>query len=155
MNYHNLLRVLDACRESHGYVVIDAPRLPVQAAADLASVTRVAIVVLQQRIRDVAYGKSLITLLTEQGMAADRILVLINHTKKRGGLLNAVEVRNALGGRPLFRVRNDWRKATKSVNRAQPLLQTARFSGLRRDYRIVAQRVQEWTSNGHQEKGGA
>ena len=155
MNYGNLLRVLDAGRESHGYVVVDAPRLPFQAASDLASVTRVAIIVLRLTIRDVAYAQSLITTLTEQGMAPDRILVLANQAKKRGGLLNAVELRTALGGKPLFRVRADWRKAMKSVNRGQPLARSARLSGVRRDFRMVARRVQEWTSNGHIEKGGA
>ncbi len=157
MNYGSLLRVLDACRESHGYVVIDAPRLSLQAAADLASVTRVAIVVLRLTIRDVSYAKGLIALLTEQGMAADRILVLANQTKRRGGLLNAVEIRTALGGRSLFRVRSDWRKAAKSINRGQPLAHFAKLSGVRRDFRQVARRVQEWTSNGQlkKEKGGA
>jgi len=154
MNYENLLHALDACRESHRYVVLDAPRLPHQAMIDLASVTRVAIVVLRLTIRDVAYAKGLITLLTEQGMAPDRILVLANQAKRRGGLLNAVEIREALGGQPLFRVRTDWRKALKSVSRGQPLAQSAKLSGLRRDLRLVAQRVQEWTANGQVEKGG-
>jgi len=154
MNYDNLLRVLDACRESHGYVVLDAPRLPLQAAGDLASVTRVAIVVLRLTIRDVAYAKSLIASLTGQGMAPDRILVLASQAKKRGGLVSAVEVQKALGGQPLFRVRSDRRKAMKSVNRGRPLAQIARLSGVRRDYRTVARRVQEWTSNGHIGKGG-
>ncbi len=155
MNYDNLLRVFDACRESYGYVVVDAPRLPYQAAADLASVTRVAIVVLRLTIRDVAYAKSLIALLTEQGMAPDRILVLVNQARKRGTLLNAVEVRDALGGRPLFRVRTDWRKVTKSVTRGRPLAQSARLSGVRRDFRAVARRVRDWTANGQDQEGGA
>ena len=154
MNYDNLLHTLDACRESHRYVVLDAPRLPYQAMIDLASVTRVAIVVLRLTVRDVAYAKGLIALSTEQGMAPDRILVLANQARKRGGLLNAVEVREALGGQPLFRVRTDWRKAIKSVNRGQPLAQFAKLSGLRRDFRLVAQRVREWTANGHSEEGG-
>jgi pilus assembly protein CpaE len=154
MNYDNLLHTLDACRESHRYVVLDAPRLPHRALIDLASVTRVAVIVLKLTVRDVAYAKRLIALLIEQGMAADRILVVANQAKKRGGLLNAVEVRDALGGQPLFRVRSDWRKALKSVSRGQPLAQFARLSGLRRDLRLVAKRVREWTANGQTEKGG-
>jgi Flp pilus assembly CpaE family ATPase len=154
MNYENLLHTLDACRESHRYVVLDAPRLPHRALVDLASVARVAVIVLRLSLRDVAHAKNLIALLTEQGMAPDRILIVANQAKKRGGLLNAVEVRDALGGRPLFRVRSDWRKALRSTHRAQPLAQSARLSGLRRDLRLVAKRVQEWTANGQTEKGG-
>ncbi len=76
MNYDNLLHALDACRESHRYVVLDAPRLPYQAVIDLASVTRVAVIVLRLTVRDVAYAKNLIALLTEQGMAPARSSIL-------------------------------------------------------------------------------
>jgi pilus assembly protein CpaE len=156
MDYDHLLHALDACRESHRYVVLDAPRLPHQALLDLASVTRVAVIVLRLTIRDVAYAKKLIALLTEQGMTPDRILVLANQAqRKRAGLLSAVEIRHALGGSPLFRVRADARRALKSANRGQPLAQSARLSGLRRDLRLVARRVREGTLNGSVEKGGA
>jgi pilus assembly protein CpaE len=156
MDYDNLLHALDACRESHRYVVLDAPRLPHRALLDLASVSRVAVIVLRLTIRDVAYAKKLIALLTEQGMAPDRILVLANQARKRrAGLLNAVEIREALGGQPLFRVRPDARKALKSANRGQPLAQAAKLSGLRRDLRRVAKRVREWTANGSVKEGGA
>jgi pilus assembly protein CpaE len=154
MNYENLLRVLEACRESYGYVVVDAPRLPHEAAIDLASVTRVAIVVLRLTVRDVSFAQSLIASLTEQGMASDRILVLANQAGRRGGLLSAGEVQKALD-KPLFRVRSDCRKAARSITYGQPLAHFARMSGLRRDFRKVTGQVQQWTSNGHLGKGGA
>jgi len=155
LNYDNLLRVLEACREAYGYVIVDSPRLPHEAMIDLASVTRVAIVVLRLTVRDVAFAKSLIAALTEQGMASDRILVLANQARRRGGgLLSSAEVSKALG-KPLFRVRADSRKAAKSITYGQPLAHSARMSGLRRDFRKVTGQVQQWTSNGHPGKGGA
>ena len=154
MNYDNLLKVLEACRESYGYVVVDSPRLSHEATISLASVTRVAVIVLRLTVRDVAFAKSLIASLTEHGMGSDRILVLANQAKRRGGLLNVVEVQKALG-KPLFRVRSDCRKAAKSITYGQPLAHSARLSGLRRDLRKVTGQIQQWTSNGHPEKGGA
>jgi pilus assembly protein CpaE len=154
MNYENLLRVLDACRESHRYVVLDAPRMPHPALLDAASATRVAVVVLRPTIRDVAYAKSLIALLIEQKMASDRILALANQNHRRGGLLHLAEVRNALGGPALRSVRTDGRRALKSVHRGKPLAELARFSGVRRDFRRVARQVREWTANRPDEKGG-
>ncbi len=43
LRYENLPRVLDACRESHDIVVVDAPRVPKQAMADLAAVSQAAV----------------------------------------------------------------------------------------------------------------
>lgn len=149
MNYDHVLKVLDACRETHGYIVVDAPRLPPQTAIDLASVSRVAILVLRLAVRDVAFAKTMVTLLTERGMAADRILIVANQVAKRTALLNAVEVQKGLGIKPLIRIRTDGKKAIRSTNEGRPLAHYARLSGLRRDLRRVAAQVQQWTSNGH------
>lgn len=155
MNYDNLLKVIEACREAYTYVVIDAPRLPRQAVADLASVTRVGVLVFRLTVRDVAYARTMVAALTEAGMPRDRILALANQVKTRGPLLKAVETQKALGVKPLICVRTDWKKAIRSINHGQPLVHSARRSGLRRDLRKVVTQVQRWTSNGHPGKGGA
>jgi pilus assembly protein CpaE len=148
MNYDNLLRVLDVCRESHRYVFVDAPRVPRQVTADLASVSRLAVLVLQLTVRDVAFARSLVAFLAERGMARDKILALANRVRRRGPLLRVVDTQRAIGIKPLYRVRSDWQKALKSVNQGQPLANIARRSGLRRDLCKIAAQVQRWTSNG-------
>lgn len=155
MNYDHLLKVLDACRESHGYVVIDAPRLPRQAAMDLGSVSRIAVIVLRLTIRDVKFAKAMVELLTEQGMTPDRILLVANQTGRHGTPVKAAQVQQSLGVDVLVRVRTDWKKALRSTNFGQPLAHSARLSGLRRDLRKVARQVQQWTSNGRLKKGDA
>lgn len=155
MNYENLLRMLEACRESYGYVVVDAPRAPRPVVADLASVSQIAVIVFQLSVRDVSYAKSLVSLLTERGMARDRILPIANRVKKRGPLLRVVDTQRAIEIKPIYCVRSDWRKAIRSLNRGQPLAHTARRSGLRRDFQKIAAQVQRWTSNGHPGKGGS
>jgi len=148
MNYDNLLRVLDVCRESHKYVFVDASRVPWQVTADLSSVSRLAVLVLQLTVRDVAFARSMVDFLTERGMSRDKILALANRVKRRGPLLRVVDTQRAIGIKPLYCVRSDWHKAVKSVNQGQPLASSARRSGLRRDLCKIVARVQEWTSNG-------
>ena len=54
LNYGRLLATLEACRESYDYIIADAPRLPRAVMADLASVSRINLIVLQLTVRDVA-----------------------------------------------------------------------------------------------------
>lgn len=147
LQYGNLLQMLDACRESHDYVIVDAPRIPHRAMAELASVSRAAVVVFQLTVRDVARAKSTIAFLAEQEMDRDRILPLANRVKKHGPLLRLEDSRRAIGTGSLWRVRNHWRKALKSMNRGLPLAQTARYSGVRRDYRKIAAQLRRWSTN--------
>jgi len=154
MNYDHLLKVLEACRESHGYVVIDAPRLPPQAVTDLATISRVVVLVLRLAVRDVTYAKKLVALLRERGMAPDRILVVANQVTERNPLVKALEIQQGLGVKPLICVRTDRKKALRSTSYGKPLARWARLSGLRRDFRRIARQVSRWTANGHpQEKG--
>lgn len=148
LHYEKLLPMLDACRESHAYVIVDAPRVPRRVMAELASVSRVAVVVFQLTVRDVALAKSTIAFLTEREMSRDRILPLANRTKKGGSLLRLEDSQRAIGTQSLCRVRSHWRKAVKSMNRGQPLAVTAPHSGLRRDYRRIAAQIKRQTTNG-------
>jgi len=148
MNYRNLLKVLAACRESHRYVILDAPRLPAQTVADLASVSRVAIIVFQLTVRDVTFAGSLIKCLMENGMAREQIVPLANRVGRRGPLLRLADSERAIGSNSLVRIRSDWGKAMKSINHGQPLAQMARRSRLRRDFRKLAARIQQMTANG-------
>jgi pilus assembly protein CpaE len=155
MKYEHLPKVLDACRESYSYVIVDAPRLPREAIAGLATASRVVVIVLRPTIRDAAFAKSMVASLTEAGPISDRILALVNQVGKPSGLLNMVEIRKVLAVDTMLPVRTDWRKAIISVNRGQPLAHFARWSGMRRDLRRVANQVMQWTSNGHLERGDA
>jgi pilus assembly protein CpaE len=148
LNYRNLVKALTACRESHRYVVVDAPRLPAEAITDMASVSRVAIIVFQLTVRDVAYANSLIKSLTEGGMPREQVIPLANRVRHRGPMLKLEDSQRAIGSNSLVRIRSDWTKAMKSVNHGQPLAHIAKRSRLRRDFRKLAARIQRLTSNG-------
>lgn len=153
MRYDYLAKVLDACRESYGHVIVDSPRLPREVVMGLAAASRGVIVVLRPTVRDTAFAKSMIAFLADSGLTSDRILVLANQVARKGGLLSPAEVHKALGVERLFTVRSNPRKAVRSINRGQPLAHFARWAGMRRDLRRVANQVLQWTPSGHHEKG--
>ncbi len=147
-SYKNLPAALEACRESYDYIVIDAPRIPRQMMIDLASVSRVGMVVFQLTVRDVAYASSVIAFLADQGIPRERLVSLANRVRKRGPLLRLEDGRRAIGAGAMCPVRSDWAKAMKSLNRGQLLSDVAGRSGLRKDYRRLAAWIQRSTSNG-------
>jgi pilus assembly protein CpaE len=148
LNYAKLLGTLEACREAYDYIVIDAPRISQPVMADLASITRIGVVVFQLTVRDVGYASSLVAFLAERGIPRERILPLANRARRRGPLLKLEDSQRAIGATSLCPIRSDWAKAMKSVNRGLPLSDVARRSGLRRDYRRLAAKIHQCTSNG-------
>ncbi len=148
LNYANLPATLEACREAYDYVLVDAPRAPREIMTDLASVSRMNLIVLQLTVRDVAFAGSLISFLTDQGIPRERILALANRVRRRGPLLRIEDGQRAIGVHTLHPIRSDWAKAVRSVNRGQPLADVANRSRLRRDYQRLADAIQQCMSNG-------
>lgn len=148
LNYKNLPATLEACRESYDYIIVDAPRLPKQMMIDLASISRIGMVVFQLTVRDVAYASSIISFLADQGIPRERLVSLANRVRKRGPSLRLEDGRRAIGSGAMCPVRSDWAKAMKSLNRGQLLSDVAGRSGLRKDYRRLATWIRQSTSNG-------
>jgi pilus assembly protein CpaE len=148
LDHDHLLTALEACRESYDYVVVDAPRVSREVLRGLASVSRVNVIVLQLTVRDVACAGATISFLADQGIGRERILPLANRVRRRGPLLGLEDGRRAIGAHALHPIRSDWAKAAKSVNRGQPLSDVAQRCGLRRDYRRLAAKIRQCTSNG-------
>lgn len=142
MHWENLGRTIEACREPYRYVIVDAPRLP-QHMGELATLSRLAVVVLQLTVRDISFAKSTIAALRNRGVMPDKILPLANRANGRGPSLRLKEGKNALGVESLCSVRSDWRKATRSVTQGQPLASVARRSRLRHDFRRLAMKIHQ------------
>jgi len=150
LQYDHLLATLEACRESYEYVIVDAPRIPREVMMDLASVSRLSLIVLQLTVRDVAFAGATISFLADQGIPRERILPLANRVRRRGPLLRLEDSRHAMGVPAVEPIRSDWAKAVRSINRGQPLSNVATRSGLRRDYRRLAAKIHQCASNGSQ-----
>ena len=141
LQFENLARVLEACRQAYAYTVVDAPRLPESTATYLASQSDVILVVFQLTVKDVHFARGIVSSLIKAGIASDRILPLANRVKKRGPLVRLEDSKKAVGLTSCHAIRNDWRKAMKSVNRGHLLSQVAARSSLRSDYRKLAAKV--------------
>ena len=150
MNYGNLLKAVEVCREPYRYVIIDAPRVPESVMADLASLSQAILIVFQLTVRDVAFARSRISFLNDRGIAGDRILPVANRVRKRGPLLRLRESKRAIGLKSFASIRNDWSEAVKSINHGQPLANAAGRSRLRRDFRKLAEQIRNWTANNKQ-----
>jgi pilus assembly protein CpaE len=149
LQYENLPRALEACRQVYEYTVIDAPRLPRTTITELSSLSDIVLVVFQLTVKDVSSARSIVSLLTESGIAHERIIPLANRVKSRGQLVRFVDSKKALGISSCQAIRSDWGKAIKSLNRGQPLAQVVRRSGLRRDFRRLAAKVHAHKKNGN------
>jgi len=145
IQWENLGKAVEACREPYRYVVIDAPRLPQSMAADLAAVSRLVVVVFQLNIRDISFAKATIAFLRSQGIGPERILPVANRVNRLGSLLKLDQGKDAIGMKSLCSLRSDWRKAIKSLNQGQPLAGVAARSRLRRDFYRLALRIHKGT----------
>jgi pilus assembly protein CpaE len=148
LQYKNLPRALETCRQVYRYTVIDAPRMPEGTAANIAGLSDVVLVVFQPTVKDVNFARSVVSSLTKSGIAVEKIVPLANRVKKRGPLVRLEESKKAVGLKSCQAIRSDWRKAMKSVNRGQPLAQVARRSGLRSDFRKLAAKMRTYGVNG-------
>jgi pilus assembly protein CpaE len=154
LQYKNLPRALETCRQVYRYTVIDAPRMPEGTATNIASLSDVVLVVFQPTVKDVSFARSVVSSLTKSGIAGEKIVPLANRVKKRGPLVRLEDSKKAVGLKSCQAIRNDWRKAMKSVNRGQPLAQVARRSGLRSDFRKLAAKVRAYGVNGSSKISG-
>ncbi len=144
----NYARAVEACRQVYGYTVLDAPRLPRTVAIELAKISDIIVVVFQLTVKDVNTTRSIVSSLIDAGISRERILPLANRVRKRGPLVRLEDTKRALGLSSCRTIRSDWRKAMKSVNRAKPLADVVKRSGLRRDIRELAVNVRSRGNNG-------
>lgn len=147
LQLENLPRVLEACRQVYRYTVIDAPRMSEDDIAKLAGLSDVVLVVFQLTLKDVNFARSMVLSLTKSGIAGDKIISLANRVKKRGPLVRLEDSKKAIGAKSCRVIRSDWRKAMKAVNKAKTLAQVVQKSGLRNDFRKLADEVSAYGAN--------
>ena len=133
VEYRHLGTVIDLCKRTYRYTIIDAPRLHMDLAASLAKASQVALIVFQLSVKDIRSARTMRTALTERGVSADRIVLLANRYRKRHSMISTKDAETALGGVVFDCVRDDYRSAIRSLNYGRPLSQVAPRSTVRRD----------------------
>ena len=141
LQFENLPRVLEACREVYQYTVIDAPRMSESDVTKLAGLSDILLIVFQLTVKDVNFARSMVLSLTKTGISNNKIMSIVNRYKKRSPLVRLEDGRKALGLKSCHVIRSDWHKAIKSVNRAKPLAQVVQKSSLRNDFKKLAANI--------------
>jgi len=142
LSWERLEQLLGACKQTYGYTVIDAPRVPSAVAARLAVESAMTLVVFELVVVDIRCARDVLGALAERGVASDSVLPIANRYRKRNPMLSFEDAQKALGGRDLAHVTNDYESAMRSLNLGKLLAGVAPRSPMRKDLRDLALRVE-------------
>ncbi len=120
--------------------MIDAPRVPLPAAAILAARSTMTLIVLQLTVKDVRVAREMMNVLAARGVPQSRMVPLVNRYRKTRRMITIEEGTKALGVQPLV-FSNDFKSAVQAFDYGQLLAKAARRSILRRDIQDLAARV--------------
>lgn len=147
LQYEHLSPAIDACKHAYKYTVIDAARVPIAVAANLALTSKLTLIALQLSVKDIKAARRLLSGLADRRVSADRIMPIANRYHKRHSMISLKEAETALGGVSLGRVRNDYGNAMRGINYGQALAQAAPRSAVRRDIQELAAKVVKRCAN--------
>ncbi len=147
--YDRLEPAINACKQAYPWVVVDAPRVPIQLAVRLAHLSRFTLIVGQLSVKDIHASRAIHGALIQHGVAPGSIHHVINRYRSRHNLLSLDKARQALGDDDLQVVKNDFSSAIESINLGQTLAQCAPRCGARRDIQSLAEWVATSRGNGH------
>ncbi len=147
--YENIIPILEVCKKAYKYTIIDAPRLTGDIIKDLASVSKVILIVFQLTVKDMKFARSLITSIQSQ-VPSTKIILLANRFKKRNSLIRLEDGKRVLGLDCLYHVRSNWNKITSCINSGKTLADVAPKSGIRQDFqKLTANIINAAGSNGN------
>lgn len=148
VKYENIKQVIDVCRQTYAYTVIDAPRLDENTVRNLSELSDFTIVVFQLTLKDLKFARSIISTFKQLGLSDKKIIPLANRFQQRGALLNAKDSQKVLGTQQMYHIRSDWRNAVNCVNQGKTLAEVAPRSGIRKDYLKLVSEIQTSKTEG-------
>jgi pilus assembly protein CpaE len=130
-----------ACKLAYGWTVLDAPRIPIAAAAALAKRSDATILLMQLAIKDLRVAHQMLVGLTERGVPTESIYIIANRYRKKATMISVEEAFKALGlskADDLGTIPNDYQAVTEAVNLGKPLCDAAPKSEFRRALQDLA-----------------
>ncbi len=143
LDFSLLPTLLRACREQYAHIVVDAPRVPIDVAADSAMTSHATLLVFQVNVRDLHIARSTMTALMQRGVPAETIQLVANRYRRRYSLISLNDAQRALDERTIDTLSNDYHSAQQSLNYGQLLAECAARSSLRRDIHKFARQLLE------------
>ena len=141
MRLERLETMLDSARKAFATTVIDAPRLPIDAAATLVSGSNTTLLIFQLTVKDLRMARTMIDVLRERGVDTASILPIANRYAKRQ-MVSLEDASKALGGLQVLAIRNDYLPAIAGLNYGQLLSEAGPRSTLRKDVQELVARLQ-------------
>ena len=138
LDYARLQSAIGVCRQSYEFIVIDAPRVPADIAAQLVGASDVTLLVLQMTVTNLAMARGMLQALRDRGVSNDSLTIVVNRYHRRHAMLTLEDARKTLGDVPVMCLSNDYNSAIKGLNYGQPLAEAASRSTLRRELRELA-----------------
>lgn len=138
--------VLGACKEGHAFTLIDAPRVPLDVAAVLATESEMTFIVFQPMIKDIRIAKEMISALKDRGVPPTLIKPIINRYRKRRQMITMDEAQEVLGDTEIRRLSNDYTSAVRGINLGEPLARSAPRSALRKELAELASQISKQKS---------
>jgi pilus assembly protein CpaE len=139
----NLKTMIQACRDTYAYTIIDAPRMDEQTIRELSELSDFTIVVFQLTVKDIKFARAFISKVKTMGVPEKKIVPLVNRYEKRGHLIHIDDWKRAIGTDTLFKIRSDWKTAISCQNKGKTLAEIAPRSAIRKDYQQLAMKFQD------------
>lgn len=112
--------ILRACRLGHEYTLIDAPRVSIEVATQLADASDVTLVVFQPMVKDIRVTNNLLKALKNQGISSDKLRPIMNRSGKHREMVSLDEAREALSGINVSCLSDDYTSAIRVTNLGNP-----------------------------------
>jgi pilus assembly protein CpaE len=140
---NRLGQVVESCRRAYGWTVIDAPRLPLPAVAELIHHSVATLLLLQLTVKDIHVARQTMSGLAALGVSPDSVTLLANRYCRRGRHVSLNEAESALGmtKNTLGTLSNDFSAVSEAVNLGKPLVQSSPRSSFRRDLQKLAAKI--------------
>jgi pilus assembly protein CpaE len=140
-DWHRMQELINLCKRGYAMTVIDAPRIPLDVAAELAGNSSATLVTFQLTVKDVRMARSIISSLESRGIAAQSLIPVVNRYHRRSLIVKLEEAERAMNGMRLRCLSNDFQGASRSSNFGQPLLKAAPRSILRSELQQMAKEI--------------
>lgn len=145
LEHRHLAQLLNNAREVYGWTVVEAPRVTFEVAGMLAAASEMTYLVFEMNVEDIRVAKALYGSLLARGVAAERVMPLVNRWQKRWirrEMISLDQARRAIGCSTLETLSNDYKAVLSNVNLGKPLSATAPRSALRLDIQKLASALQ-------------
>jgi pilus assembly protein CpaE len=132
---------VDACKAAYRWTVIDAPRIPISAAAELARHSAMTLLLLQLSVKDIRAARRMLMALSEHHVPAGSVRVIATRYRRRSKMIDVEEARQALalpGGQQLGLLSNDFYATAEAINLGKSLAEAAPRSDFRRELQKLA-----------------